>query len=635
MIHFDVTAAILDAIALFLFYKQKNLNDPPSRRFAALLWLGLGGACAGALSSLALNAPRAAGVTAVALSNTVFSLMHACLPGALFLYIRALTGDEGRSPLRSVLVLLPAALTIGLIISNPLTGAIFTCSPDALYAHGLLYRVPYASAGLYAALCFCIYLFRKRAISPRTRVVLPVALGIPIAASLIQHRLPGIMLESFGFSISFLILLFTIQNSGELVDGSTGLFNRAALRAYVDSQTRGGRGFSALIIVMENAPLLRHTFGIQCLIRITQSVSRFLAGCARKGAAVFSLGEEAFAVLMDDATDGVEHEALTAKILGRFVREWSLDHMETDIQIRNCLLRCPEDASDAEDILDCAEELRLTARLPPRNEILRAGDLNLVSRKREREVEEVILAALDARLVRILYQPAFSVAERRYAYAEALHVLLGENGYIQQREILRVAESAGIMQKMGSLVLDTVCSFLARNDMAKAGIDRVGVRLSGVQCMQSDLPRQILSLAEAHQVDPARICFEITETSAVHSPEILSDHMRRLTDAGCSFALDDYGSGYTDLNYIVDLPFSLIKLDKGLVRSGFESESGRIVLEGTIALIKRLDRKIVAEGVETAEQAAALAALGCEYLQGFHYAKPLTEERFLSLLGKV
>jgi EAL domain-containing protein (putative c-di-GMP-specific phosphodiesterase class I) len=138
---------------------------------------------------------------------------------------------------------------------------------------------------------------------------------------------------------------------------------------------------------------------------------------------------------------------------------------------------------------------------------------------------------------------------------------------------------------------------------------------------------------EAHQINPRYLCFEITETAAVNAPDIMHTNMKALSLQKTSFALDDYGSGFTDLNYIMVLPFSLIKLDKGLIHAGFKTGEGRIALESTIALIKRLGRSIVAEGVETEEQASALTMLGCDYLQGFYFSKPLNESDFLKLLS--
>jgi EAL domain-containing protein (putative c-di-GMP-specific phosphodiesterase class I) len=150
--------------------------------------------------------------------------------------------------------------------------------------------------------------------------------------------------------------------------------------------------------------------------------------------------------------------------------------------------------------------------------------------------------------------------------------------------------------------------------------------------MQSDLPRQVFEVCEEFGVDPARICFAITETTAVNFPETMGINMTALNGRGVSFALDDYGSGFTDLSYVMNLPFGEIKLAQEVVLKGFESAKGSIALESTIALIRSLGRKIVAEGVETAAQAEALSSFGCEYLQGFLFSPPVEGADFGKLL---
>ena len=113
----------------------------------------------------------------------------------------------------------------------------------------------------------------------------------------------------------------------------------------------------------------------------------------------------------------------------------------------------------------------------------------------------------------------------------------------------------------------------------------------------------------------------------------MNSNMQNLVEKGISFSLDDYGSGYSNINYIINLPFHLIKMDKNIVWSAFDNERAGTVLESSVSMIQRLDLKIVAEGVETEEQKDALTRMGCEYLQGYYFSKPLPEKDFLEYLN--
>lgn len=147
--------------------------------------------------------------------------------------------------------------------------------------------------------------------------------------------------------------------------------------------------------------------------------------------------------------------------------------------------------------------------------------------------------------------------------------------------------------------------------------------------MKQNMASRILELIKRYELEPGQINLEITETAAMNSPEIVGVNMINLVDYGVNFSLDDYGSGYSNINYLVELPFNLIKVDKNIVWSSFENERAGIALESSISMIRKLDYKIVVEGVETREQADKLTEMGCEYLQGYYFSKPLPEHEFL------
>jgi EAL domain-containing protein (putative c-di-GMP-specific phosphodiesterase class I) len=143
---------------------------------------------------------------------------------------------------------------------------------------------------------------------------------------------------------------------------------------------------------------------------------------------------------------------------------------------------------------------------------------------------------------------------------------------------------------------------------------------------------KVASMLNRYGLEPEQINLEITETAAMNLPHIVGDNMGRLVDYGVHFSLDDYGSGYSNINYLIELPFNLIKVDKSIVWSAFENEKAGIALASSIAMIRRLNFHIVAEGVETQEQVMALTNMGCDYLQGYYFSKPLPQEQFLQYI---
>ena len=152
-----------------------------------------------------------------------------------------------------------------------------------------------------------------------------------------------------------------------------------------------------------------------------------------------------------------------------------------------------------------------------------------------------------------------------------------------------------------------------------------------VQCIQTDMARILKNIMGEYQIPPYRINFEITET-ATGSSKVIDKNMRELLDYGCSFSLDDYGSGYSNLTYVVNLPLKIIKIDKLITDSYFLSEKVRIATEYTIEMLHKLGMEIVVEGVDSEEKYLAFKKLNAEYIQGFYFSKPLPKDRVLNFI---
>ncbi|OQB00987.1 MAG: Cyclic di-GMP phosphodiesterase YahA [Spirochaetes bacterium ADurb.Bin215] len=199
--------------------------------------------------------------------------------------------------------------------------------------------------------------------------------------------------------------------------------------------------------------------------------------------------------------------------------------------------------------------------------------------------------------------------------------------------MLHLAERTGLGQRLGELILEKAFTWYVSNFLSTRGIEQLQIRLLESQCLETDWPRTVLRIAEKTGMDLSHLCLEITETSVVNTLSTLKLNMEFLLAKNVSFALDDYGSGYTDFGEILEMPFSIIKLDKKIVHAGLQTKKGERLLEGSVSLFRQIGWPIVAEGVETDEQAAFLAAMGCQYLQGYHFGYPVNGDVLLSMLS--
>ena len=230
------------------------------------------------------------------------------------------------------------------------------------------------------------------------------------------------------------------------------------------------------------------------------------------------------------------------------------------------------------------------------------------------------------------YQPIYSVKENGFTTAEALIRLIDDKeGMVSPGIFIPAAEKNGTIHKIGDFVIQDVCRFIEENDLAKLGLHSIEVNLSTVQCMRNNVVDRIGNCLADHHVDPSNINLEVTETASNFVHDTIRTTIFSLHSLGLNFALDDYGTGYSNLQRVVDMPFNAIKLDKRFVDE-WEHPRMRSVIQNTIRMIKDLGEEIVVEGVETKEAAEWFAEQGCDYIQGFYYARPMPEEEFLHFL---
>ena len=166
------------------------------------------------------------------------------------------------------------------------------------------------------------------------------------------------------------------------------------------------------------------------------------------------------------------------------------------------------------------------------------------------------------------------------------------------------------------------------------GVNYIEINLSPVQCRQVNLVDSLVGMMREYDISPEKINLEITETAQLEGAEMmkLTGIMNRLHNYGVTFSIDDFGSGFAAIDYLVRLPVDLVKIDKGILWQAMEDKVAMMVLKHTIRMIKEVDKKIVVEGVETEEMVDLLVAEGCDYLQGYYFSKPIPQEQYLEFL---
>ena len=232
------------------------------------------------------------------------------------------------------------------------------------------------------------------------------------------------------------------------------------------------------------------------------------------------------------------------------------------------------------------------------------------------------------------YQPKVEIPTRRVCGAEALirwrHPL---HGVLPPSAFMPVAQANGLLGEVFFVALPA--SVAACANWRQAGHDSgVSINLPTAALASRDLPNRLEEFVTAQGLGPEHVTFEVTEDGWLHEQDLAREVLTRLRIRGFGLAIDDFGTGYSGVQQLLNAPFNELKIDQGFIRAAPVDAEAAIALASIVALARQLDLSVVAEGVETQEQWDLAAAAGCDQIQGYLVARPLTAERFEEFLAK-
>lgn len=247
-------------------------------------------------------------------------------------------------------------------------------------------------------------------------------------------------------------------------------------------------------------------------------------------------------------------------------------------------------------------------------------------------IEENMQAAITERQFVMYLQPKYSISKNEIIGAEALIRWQNpERGMIYPNQFIPVIEENGFIKEVDHYIWAEACRFIKR--CIDAGMPRcpVSVNVSRIHLQDNECVEFLSNLIESSGIPKGLLELEITETA---DDQQISMKAMELKEEGFKLLMDDFGSGYSSLNILLETPFDVIKLDKKFIENMILSAKGRMILEEVVHMADGLRLGLVAEGVETKEQIDLLKNIGCDQVQGYYYAKPMPEEDFFALLSK-
>lgn len=415
-------------------------------------------------------------------------------------------------------------------------------------------------------------------------------------------------------------------------DALTGLPNRTLFFRLVDqalTEAKRNRLHGALLFIdLNRFKPINDTLGHGIGDRLLQQVGARLRAALRSEDVVARLGGDEFAVALFDVTRR-EHAGIVAqKLLAAFDLPFMIEGYELRVGAAIGISVYPQDGFDTETLLRLADIAMYRAKHGEQEGYMfYSQEMNRKAVDRLR-IETGLRQALEQGQLLLHYQPKIELGSGRIVGAEALvRWRHPERGMIPPGEFIPVAEETGLIVQIGSWVLDTACRQASAWRLAALPDITLAVNLSAREFAPA-LSQRVLEVLRRHRLPPQALELEITESMLTHSAEAVIAMMTELTSLGVALSLDDFGTGFSSLSYLKRFPIDTLKIDRSFV-TGIPDDANDCAIAGAIvSMAKQLGHRVVAEGVETAEQLAFLRSLGCDEIQGYLFSPPVSADDF-------
>ena len=421
-------------------------------------------------------------------------------------------------------------------------------------------------------------------------------------------------------------------------DFLTGLPNRLLLNDRVSQAIALGQRHSyqvaVLFLDLDGFKHINDSLGHAIGDKLLQSISERLVECIRAVDTVSRQGGDEFVMLLP-AVENAQDAALAARRMLEAISEaHSIDNHELHVTASIGISVYPEDGLDVETLIQNADTAMYQAKENGRQSYQFFEAAMNVRAVERQSIEESLRRALERNEFALHYQPKINLRTRAITGAEALiRWTHPTRGAVSPAQFIPVAEDCGLILPIGEWVLREACT--QAQAWVDAGLPEISmaVNVSAIQFQQEGFLQGVFDTLEETGFDPTCLEVEVTESALMKRAEITAVVLQMLRGGGVKVAIDDFGTGYSSLSYLRKFPLDALKIDQSFVRQITTTPDETTIVSAIISMAQSLKLRIVAEGVETAEELAFLEAHECEEAQGYYFSRPMPAEQFAALLA--
>lgn len=413
-------------------------------------------------------------------------------------------------------------------------------------------------------------------------------------------------------------------------DELTGLLNRAGFMSEVKEHVQNSKSSCCLMLLdLDGFKSVNDSFGHHSGDRVLVEVARRLSETLSSAFKIGRLGGDEFAVFYDSICD----DSLPSELAMRLIMSIEVPFGTFDVgRLGACVGIYIGKCDNVTEILTCADEALYAAKASGRNRYYIFDNTLRARLEMRRDIERDLQRAVSDDTIEVWYQPVFAQNGRELVSLEALlRWTHPRHGLVPPQELIAAAATAGLAEVLFRFVLRCVCSTI--RDLYGRGLQhvRVAMNISPREIARLAVDEIVLSELKKLNCPASMFEIEITEEVALDIRSV-QDKLVRLSAGGVTITIDDFGVGYATLAMLVQQHITKIKIDRSFVQGFSDSKSNQILVRSTVQLGHALGMKVVAEGVETEEDHRLLKLIGCDFMQGYYFQRPMPRATLLEFL---
>lgn len=624
---FLIAGLVFLMVLLVHFVRVNQLNGSSGRLFWIFIMEGALTIVADLIAATLCNMRNPEYNSTIIAATTIVYILEVLIIFTFYVFTQILRHCDRKIKKRnSIVAFISVVIMEIIVISNVFFHQLFYCNSRGEYVYGPWYLVIYVYTMLFVAVaignCVC---HGDQYVKKELQAVWEfVLIGfVCVAIESVHHEL---LLTEFGVVIGTVVVSWIIYNPQTMIDSLTGVYAKGHLNQWLPEQIRSGRQFHVLQISMwklkQINKLYGNSVGDKVLLQRAEEIKNL-----KENNDIFRIHGNQFLIFSKNKSD---YEDTKRDILHLFHTPIQIGENSIDFPATICGIMDAQELVDIDMLLAYLGYLSILKPKGDKTTLIENNETTKQGFLYEQRVKKYMNTAIEDDLFEVYYQPLYSVKEGRYVTMEALSRLNHPSlGMIPPDIFIGQAEKDGQIIKLGKLQFRRVCRFMKSHTELMKQIGSVKFNLSPLELLNPGYSQELIKIIKEFGLPYGWFQFEITETVATEYSEELYKTIKDFRDVGIEICLDDFGSGYANLNTILKLPFSTVKLDRSMLNGICEDKQVALLYKNIVAIMQNLGHVVVAEGVETEEEVKLLKEWGVDLIQGYYYTRPVSRKDLL------